>query len=695
MLNFLNTAVLALAVTALFPFLLHLFSKRKVKVIPFSSIAYLKAMQKRHVRAIKIRQLLLLIIRTLVILAVVVAFARPATRGGYLGSHASVSAVILIDNSASMGLSVKDGRLYDLAVKKAEGILSQMGQSDETAIMTTSGDFTRSQGENLFGNPAAARVVLNKTSLSNGRADLVESFNMAASVLAERLNLNREIYVISDFQENSFDPEKTLQKDDAKIFLADLPGGRIDNVGIIEVDFGNQLIEVGTEFTVTATIKRRSGVEDETLASLYLDDKRIAQQDLRLGSSESVSTPFNVMVNDPGFHSGYVTLSDDDLLADNMYYFSFYIPERFTILTVGEERLDTRLFRLSLAPEKNLRSHWTVQQVTYEEFASVNLNQYDVLIMVDYSTLPQGDVARIREYVKKGGGLLLNLGQASDSAHYSRYFAEITDVNLVSSFPRQFSRSGYYLMTDFDLEHQILSVFKGTDQESRFDFKSFALIRCALADDSQARILARWSDGSPAVTVSSFGRGRVMFFNGDISPDISDIPLHPFFVPFMVRSTEFLSSRFSSHTESITSGSSPTRVLRGGFNVGNNYILTMPDGHRRIVAGEFRDNMRTVDCGRLDRSGVYSIWNGMRESDRFAVNIAPEEGDLYRKDWNELADRFQDAEKMPYSVDLAGFITERRFGRELWQYFLACVLILLVLEMYIARDRGAALPSDE
>jgi hypothetical protein len=653
-------------------------------------------MQKRQVRAIKIKQLLLLIIRTLIILAVVLAFARPATRGGYLGSHATVSAVIVLDNSASMALSAKDGRLFDLALKKAEGILNQLEQSDEAAVISTSGNFSRLQGENMFGNPAAAIDFLDNISLTDVRANLTESYNHAAELLSERTNLNREIYVISDFQENSFDPDQVLERYDGQIFLVDLPVDNIDNSGIISIDLGNQLIEVGTEIAVATTVKKQSGAgNEEMLVSLYLDDNRMAQDGLLLGPGETGTLSFPLIVNNPGLHSGYVVLSDDDLLADNTYHFSFYIPDQFNVILVGEESIDTRLFQLALAPDENLRRHWSVHQVPYRSFSSVNLSQYDVLILANYSSLPGSDIVRIKKYVKGGGGLLVNLGQRADSAHYNEHLRELTGVTLNSQFPEKFSRGGHYLLSDFDFEHQILSVFEAGNSDQDLVFRSFARIKSEMTDAEDIRLLARYSDGSPALTVSKFARGRVMFFNCDITPDISDISLHPFFVPFIVRSCEFLSSDFSSFAEEILAGSSPTRTLRKSFNVKNEFVLVMPNGQRRILAGTLLHDMHTVDCARLDKSGIYSVMNGMTECDRFAVNIDPDEGDLYRGTDEDLHNRFHDAEKLPYTANLAGFITEKRFGRELWQFFLLAALLLLIFEMYVARDRGASLPPEE
>ncbi len=186
-----------------------------------------------------------------------------------------------------------------------------------------------------------------------------------------------------------------------------------------------------------------------------------------------------------------------------------------------------------------------------------------------------------------------------------------------------------------------------------------------------------------------------MFFGFDLSPDISDISLHPFFVPLIVRSVEYLSDDFSTHSETIIAGSEPVRTLRHAYNIRGEYTLMMPGDRRRIVNGENQDDIITVACGRLDQSGFYTIFDETRESDRFAVNVAPDEGDLYRADWGDLSDRFSGGEKLPYSADVAGFITEKRFGRELWHYFLAAAVILLLAEMVIARDRGGPPPSDE
>lgn len=686
MLNFLNTAVLAALAAAILPFVLHLFSRRKVRVVPFSSVAFLKAMQRRQVRAIKIKQVLLLIVRTLILLAVVLAFARPATRGGYLGSHAAVSAVIILDNSASMGLSVKDGRLFDLAVRRADDILAQMGQEDEAAVVATVEE--AAAGTARFGNAAAARNILKTITLTDGRADLTRTYAQAATLIGTRPNLNREIYLLSDCQDNAFRHDQPPPTFDGRTFLVDLPVGAVDNASITGVDFGDQLIEVGADFAVSATVKKRSGSGDDIMVSLWLDSVKVAQQSIALKAGDGRTVQFTARIGAPGYHSGYVALSDDDLLADNVFHFAFHLPEQFGILLVGDDNVSGRLLRMALAPDETTRRHWTIEQIGYDRFASADLTRFNVVILAGYGRMPEAAVGRLKEFIKSGGGVMLNPGRGIDVDRFNSDWAEATGLTILTGYPSSISRSGYYLLGNFDLRQQILTVFQNADKTALPQFRSYVRLKTAPVAGREPDVLARWSDGSPALATIALGKGRLMYFGCDVAPDISDISLHPAFVPLLVRSTEYLSSRFSAYSETVLTGSSPRRELRGTAVPANEYTLVAPDGGRRLIAGSAGRETVTVDCGRLDRSGVYAIVGEGGEYDRFAVNGDPDEGDLYRPDRAELAGRLVRLDVVPYGADLAGFITEKRFGRELWQYFLLVAVILLLAEMALARDRG-------
>jgi len=210
MFSFLNATILLAAVAALIPLIIHLFSKKRVKIIEFSSLRYLKAMQRRQVRRLKIRQLLLLILRMLIIFVAVMAFARPTTKSDLVGTHAAVSAVVLFDNSASMNRYVADGNLYTLALKKTRELLETFSQADEVSLVPLC-DVSETDDEIAFSSAAVALKKLELTRLCYGPADFETTLELAVELIDHSKNLNREIYIVSDRQRHTL-PENNLLK---------------------------------------------------------------------------------------------------------------------------------------------------------------------------------------------------------------------------------------------------------------------------------------------------------------------------------------------------------------------------------------------------------------------------------------------------------------------------------------------------
>jgi hypothetical protein len=107
---FLNPAILFGLLAASIPVLIHLLNLRKLKKIEFSTLAFLKELQKNKIRKVKIKQWLLLALRVLVILFLVTAFARPTLKGIAIGGtlrkdnccfHADDAFMSVVDGNGS------------------------------------------------------------------------------------------------------------------------------------------------------------------------------------------------------------------------------------------------------------------------------------------------------------------------------------------------------------------------------------------------------------------------------------------------------------------------------------------------------------------------------------------------------------------------------------------------------------------
>jgi len=205
MISFLNSIILYALPTIAIPILIHLFTKQKLKKIPFSSLEFLKEMRQEKIRWVKIKQILLIIIRTLIILMLVLAFARPALKEapllGEKGATARSSIAIILDNSLSMARTVKGMPVFDLAKKRAFELVDIPGDEVYLLYPLSPG------GIKIFGpkyNFESIKQTIQSASLSYYATDLVAAVQAAQKTLQGSSNINREIYLISDLQATGF-----------------------------------------------------------------------------------------------------------------------------------------------------------------------------------------------------------------------------------------------------------------------------------------------------------------------------------------------------------------------------------------------------------------------------------------------------------------------------------------------------------
>ncbi len=683
MFGFLNGSALFAAFAALIPLIIHLLSRRRVKVVEFSSVRHLKAMQKRQVRRLKIRQLLLLILRMLIILCVVIAFARPTTKRGGIGSHASVSAVILFDNSASMNRYVADGNLFDLAKKRTAELLHTFGQADQIMLVPLA-RAQESPAAPQFGSAAMAEELLNRLPAGFGEADIQSALQTAVEQLKRSANLNRELYFVTDRQRHSLPQTELLKDVQARTYLVDLPLDEVENTGIVALDFGGQLIQPGIDFNLTATLKNY-GTSDRTdlIASLFVDAKRVSQTDVSAPAGKETGVKFTHAVSAGGFHSGYVELSDDKFLPDNRYYFSFYIPEKFSLLLIdGDEA--SRFIELALAPTTDMTHSWSVKTARPEELTGVNFSEYDVIALVGAPTLPDAMTERLKTFVRQGKSLLVTYGGKTDISGFNRVWSEVTGVTYQDGVKESFNRAGYYTLQSIDIQHPIFSVF-GLEQNKPPEVKFYTLPTFSVAP--AVRSLITFSGNRPAFVENKFGAGKVLTFTGPIAPQYTDFPAHAFFVPFVSRAAEYLAANLSSFDVHLYTSNQITRALSPKTPVLSSVNLTTPDSTQFELAPEESQGNLVVHPRPTDQPGIYSLAYQGREIDRFAVNVNPAECDLASADPDQFAASLGATEfkELKSGDALATAVAGFRFGRELWQLFLWLAVILLAAEMLLAR----------
>src|SRR4051812_48102669 len=132
--------LLGLAAAAI-PYLVHLIGKRRAVPVRFAAMQLLLRAEKRISARRRLRELLLLLARTATAASLPFIFARPYTERVADVPAASLdaqSAVILIDDSASMRRARGGGTLFDVAKSKTLSLARQFPSDSELAVLLAS-----------------------------------------------------------------------------------------------------------------------------------------------------------------------------------------------------------------------------------------------------------------------------------------------------------------------------------------------------------------------------------------------------------------------------------------------------------------------------------------------------------------------------------------------------------------------------
>ncbi|MEX1055622.1 MAG: BatA and WFA domain-containing protein, partial [Rhodothermales bacterium] len=268
--EFLNPLALVALAAAAIPLLIHLFNFRKPRRVDFSSLQFVRELQKTTMQRVRIKQWLLLLLRMLAIAFLVLAFARPTLTGDMattVGGRAATSVAVVLDNSLSMTLRDAEGEYLRQAKDIAAGIAGEMQSGDEL-FLVASGEEGRPARYSATG---PALEAIEGMESSPGAEKLPQSIRRAGDALASAANLNKEIYVLTDLQETSLsDTLRPALVEDIHVYLLPVGDRRHRNVAVTDVVVESRIIEVGQPVRISATLMNHG---DEPLegyvASVY------------------------------------------------------------------------------------------------------------------------------------------------------------------------------------------------------------------------------------------------------------------------------------------------------------------------------------------------------------------------------------------------------------------------------------------
>jgi hypothetical protein len=612
------------------PIVLHLLKREPENRVRFSAVHLLRRAPVEHSSRRRLRELLLLALRVAALLLLALAFARPFLASGAAAS--SSTTVIALDTSLSRSAPGQ----FDRARQRAKDAIANAPTGSLVAVVTFA-DSARVASQ-PSGDRATATAAVDAAQPGPGATRYRAGLNAAVDLLRGRPGT---IVVVTDLQETGWDVgDQVTVPESVKVEVADV-GAAPPNLAVTSVRIvGDQVVaSVRNTGTTQANAHLKLNLHDtadDTTATHVAGESSVP-----VAASESATVSF------PAPKGRWASVTVDDttgIAADNTRYIVLDAAAKPSVLVIARSSdLDRDAFYLEqaiVAAGADGRGY-AVEGIPAGDLASwdqARLDAHTAIVLLSTRALEHHGRDLLTAYLKKGGGMLVAAGPDVDGDVLQEVLAgpRISVVNADVTAPGQRTLRTWGAS---DVRHPVIRAF-GPAQGALglIQFQRVATVRTA-----DCPVLARFTSGEPALVECGTGEGRALVIASDLDNRGNDFPLHATFVPFVHESLRYL--------------------MGGQRRAAEYFVADVPPGVPAVP-------------------GVVS-GPGAPAASLVAVNVNPVEADPGRITPQEFASAVT---RMGGGAQAGARLEaqEQEERQHIWQYVLAIMLAMMVMESWVA-----------
>jgi len=678
--TFLNTLFLFALTAAAIPVIIHLLNLHRIRTVDFSTLRFLKQVQRKQIKRLQFKQLWLLLLRVLIVLLLVLAFARPALRSLPAGgsAHQQTAAVIIVDNTASTLIS---DNMYHIK-QRAQEILTGLADGDQLTILPLSGESEEGVRTRSL---ETARQTIDALAAAPWPADAGSAVQMTLELLLQSLDLNREVYICSDF---CWEPavvkawRQLASETGARVFLVPVYPLPPENLAVVEAAAAGELPSLREPFSLDATLVNYGTTgREQVLVEVFLEDQRVAERTASIPPAGRQTLRFELPLHQPGYLAGYVEIEDADLKWDNRRYFSLFVPETYHVAVIGDSPTANRIVAAALQPDSSWAGRTRIELLTSAAVQSRALDEVDVVVL---NSVPPAEAVyrRVERSRQAGAGVIYFPDCRHDPRSGSQLAARYLDLPLLTEIvsSRDFARE-YIEWGEIDRQHPFLQPLF----ESEEPLESPRITRyCRYLPSDSVEAVIRLATGETFAALSERESASCLFFSVPLDIEAADFHRKGLFAPLMFRGMEWVAGSRRGNRQQAIAGTAP--ALAFPFTAGQWQLQAAEFIHFPEVLTRLNGDL--LLCPANLEPGNYAVKADGRTAGLLTLNLDPREGDVSLAALMELADILgETASIIAPAEPLLPVVSDARWGRELWRYALAAALLLLVVEGISSRRK--------
>jgi hypothetical protein len=726
-LHFLAPSLLLGLVAAALPWLIHRIGKRRARPLPFAAMELLLRAERQISARRRLRDVLLLLLRTLVAAALPLAFARPFAeiRSDLpAATTRTQSAVVVLDDSASLRRLASPGgdTVFTAARARARSLVEHLSSDSDVALVLAS-EGTPTPVAEPSSDRGRVLAALDATACSARRADFGGALRRATQILTTASHGERIIYVVTDLQAAGWDG--VAPRDPAAggpaVVVIDV-GGPWENRAVVSLT-AEPAPEEGAGAEGVAVVAEVANFSDAPATklglTLRLDGADVARGFVDVPARGRARKRFlHTLAGDGAAgmdHTAEVEIDHDLYPLDDVRRARVEVSHGLRVLVVDGDPRTVRTEDETFFLEAALRAGGggaTITTAQPDEVTAASLVGTSAVFLANVAKPSEELADALARYVERGGGLFISVGDKVDADAWNARCKAILPQPLglkrtASATPGRGDEGETVdlrpaeRLAPLDRRHPLLASFPAKDDGlASARFFQFMLLE-PVPDAPNRQVVLRYENGAPALVASDVGRGRVLLLTTTVDREWTDLPIRPGFLPLMQEAARYLAGAPGSDSISALTVGQRREIMLANDDV--RVEVVKPDGQSLWLAPESRPEAhaegraeahgrRAVTFAETDEPGLYRVRASRtdgtvteRGPESFVVNVDPSESDPARLPDDQRPDRGPGAAT-------AGAAPKRRL--ELWHglgvAIIAAVLIESLLTLRLRRGRVKA-----
>jgi len=689
------------------PIIYHLVRRTTRDRTKFSSLMFLMPSPPRLSKRHRLEHLLLLLLRCAALLLLALGFARPFMRQTPIVDPTAAEpkrVVVLVDQSASM----RRAGVWAAARERVDQVLRRAAPADQVALyvfdrqaraLVGFDDWNRTAPSDraAFATARLAAVSPTWTGTHLGNA-LVTAAEALAEDEGQKAPGPRQIVLVSDVQAGSrLDSLQAYEwPKGVELIVEAVKASSATNAGVqLVAEAADSSRAVDAPVRVRVTNAAESKKEQFSLAWVKAGAN---------GAVENVGAAIEAYVP-PGQSRVFslpapkgvtgverIVLRGDEEEFDNGVNVIPPVQQQTSVMWIGSdvaEDVKQPLFFLRRAFAETPRV--AVKVIAQLPTAPLRPEEVSAASLIFVSAaLPEANAAALRKEIEVGKTAVLVAKSPQLAATVNALAGGSANQPLAMEEGRP---ATYAMFGEIDFQHPLFAPFSDPRFSDFTKIHIWKYRKLAAAQLPQARVIAKFDSGDPALIDVPVGKGRVFIFATGWQPDDSQFAVSSKFVPLMWSMLE-LAGGASSVTTQFSVGDTIALQPESGLTA-----IRSPDGATIALEQKAADFKATMQPGIYEASGAAG-----RKPWRFAVNLDPNESRTTPLGLDELEQLGLPLAKVATpnaarSVDsttlLQGVEAENR--QKLWRWFIAATLAVLLFETALAgwTARRSALQTQE